>query len=136
MAQIGSFNSVILFGRLGKDPEYREGQQGKRSFCRFSLATSEKYKEDAKPITDWHIITAFGKQADWCAQYLQKGDPVFVEGKLSVTFYNNNRYKIKRVLKRYRIIRNDIIKIYFWRIWINENDILYRLIKEIIFSFF
>lgn len=91
MAQIGSFNSVILFGRLGKDPEYKEGQEGKRSFCRFSLATSEKYKEK-KEITDWHIITTFGKQADWCKENLKKGDLVLVEGKLSVTFYSNNRY--------------------------------------------
>ncbi len=72
-------NKVILIGNLGKDPEVRTTQNGSQ-VAKFSLATSEKYKNEEK--TQWHNITCFSKQAEIAQKYLKKGAKVFIEGKL------------------------------------------------------
>lgn len=77
-------NKAILIGRLGKDPDQRAMSDG-TSVSNFSIATTESYKDrngDKVQTTEWHSIVAFGKLADICNQYLEKGALVFVEGKL------------------------------------------------------
>ena len=79
-----SLNKVLLIGRLGKDPETRYFQDG-TTVVNMSLATDEGYTDrDGNKVdkTEWHRIVAFGKQAEICSQYLQKGSKIFVEGKL------------------------------------------------------
>jgi single-strand DNA-binding protein len=79
-----SLNKVLLIGRLGKDPETRYFQDG-TAVVNMSLATDEGYTDrDGNKVdkTEWHRIVAFGKQAEICSQYLQKGSKIFVEGKL------------------------------------------------------
>lgn len=78
-----SLNKVILLGRLGRDPETKALQGG--VLCNFSVATSETFKGrdgEKQEKTEWHNIVAFGKLAEICAQHLQKGSQVLVEGKL------------------------------------------------------
>ncbi len=78
-------NKVILVGRLGKDPEVRNLENGV-SVANFSLATSESYKDkttgDKKEVTEWHNISLWRGLADIAAKYLHKGDLVYIEGKL------------------------------------------------------
>jgi single-strand DNA-binding protein len=79
-----SLNKVLLIGRLGKDPETRYFQDG-TAVVNMSLATDEGYTDrngNKVDKTEWHRIVAFGKQAEICSQYLQKGSKIFVEGKL------------------------------------------------------
>jgi single-strand DNA-binding protein len=57
-----SVNKVILIGRLGREPEIKETQGGKK-YARFSIATSEKNKA-GDVLTEWHNITAFGNVVD------------------------------------------------------------------------
>jgi len=78
-------NKVILVGRLGKDPEVRNLDNG-AVVANFSLATSESYKDrttgEKKEITEWHNIVLWRGLAEISQKYLHKGDMVYVEGKL------------------------------------------------------
>ena len=80
-------NKVILIGNLGKDPDVRTTQNGSQ-VAKFSLATSEKYKNEEK--TQWHNITCFGKQAETVQKYLKKGSKIFVDGKLDYQQYEQD----------------------------------------------
>ncbi len=77
------FNKIILIGNLTRDPEMRYTPQG-TSVCSFDLAVSRKYKQadDMKEEVMFIKIAVFGKQADTCGQYLNKGSNVLVEGRL------------------------------------------------------
>ncbi|MCK5505117.1 MAG: single-stranded DNA-binding protein [Thermodesulfovibrionia bacterium] len=77
------FNKVILIGNLTRDPELRYTPQG-TSVCNFGIAVNRKYKqaEEVKEEVTFINIVVFGKQADTCGQYLNKGSAVLVEGRL------------------------------------------------------
>jgi single-strand DNA-binding protein len=78
-------NKVILVGRLGKDPEVRNFENG-GSLTNFTMATSETYKDkitgEKKEITEWHNIVLRKGLAEVAAKYLHKGDMIYLEGKL------------------------------------------------------
>lgn len=78
-------NKVILVGRLGKDPEVRNLENG-ASVANFTLATSESYKDkttgEKKELTEWHNIVLWRGLAEIAAKYLHKGDMIYVEGRL------------------------------------------------------
>ncbi len=86
-----SVNKVILVGRLGKDPEVRTTGNG-NSVASFSIATNEKWtgkSGQAEERTEWHNIVAWGKLAELCGQYLQKGGQVYIEGRLQTREYDD-----------------------------------------------
>jgi single-strand DNA-binding protein len=78
-------NKVILVGRLGKDPEVRNLDNGV-SVANFTMATSETYKDrttgEKKEATEWHNIVLWRGLAEVSQKYLHKGDLVYIEGKL------------------------------------------------------
>lgn len=78
-------NKVILVGRLGKDPEVRNLDNG-ATVANFTMATSETYKDkttgDRKEITEWHNVVLWRGLAEIAQKYLHKGDMVYIEGKL------------------------------------------------------
>lgn len=78
-------NKVILVGRLGKDPEVRNLDNG-AAVANFTIATSESYKDkttgEKKEITEWHNIVLWRGLAEISQKYLHKGDMVYIEGKL------------------------------------------------------
>ena len=81
---MASVNKVMLIGHLGKDPEVRNTQGGS-SVCNMVLATDESFTDrdgNKHDAVEWHKVTAFGKQADNCGQYLHKGSLIYVEGSL------------------------------------------------------
>jgi single-strand DNA-binding protein len=77
------YNKVILIGNLTKDPELRYTPQG-TPVSTFRLATNYRYKhgDDMKQETTFIDIVVFGKQAESCSQYLNKGSSALVEGRL------------------------------------------------------
>lgn len=80
-----SYQTTILVGKLGADPETDYTASGTLR-ARFSVAVNRSYtSKDGQAVkeTAWFRITAWGKQAEACNQYLHKGDPVLVEGRLS-----------------------------------------------------
>lgn len=82
---MASINKAILVGHLGKDPDSRYLASGD-AVCTLSLATSESWKDkttgEKKEAVEWHRVTAFGKLAEICGQYLKKGSFVYIEGKI------------------------------------------------------
>lgn len=82
----GSVNKVILVGNLGKDPEVRSTQEGKK-IVNLSVATSESWKDrnsgERKERTEWHRVVIFNEAlANIAEQYLEKGMKVYFEGQL------------------------------------------------------
>jgi single-strand DNA-binding protein len=77
------FNKVILIGNLTKDPELRYTPQG-TPVASFRLAVNYRYKQsdEAKQETIFIDNVVFGKQAESCSKYLNKGSSVLVEGRL------------------------------------------------------
>lgn len=81
-----SFNKVILVGNLGRDPELRYTPQG-TPVCSFTMATNERRKDkngEMQDHTTWFKITLWGRQAETASQYLTKGRPIYIEGRLRV----------------------------------------------------
>jgi single-strand DNA-binding protein len=71
-------NQVILIGRLGADPELRQGANDTQ-ICKFRLATDNFQTKTA----DWHQVVCFGKTAQNCAKYLTKGKQVALIGRIT-----------------------------------------------------
>jgi single-strand DNA-binding protein len=92
-----SINKVILIGHLGRAPEVRYTQGGS-PVANFSLATNEYWTSNTgekQERTEWHKIVAWGKLAEFCQEYLQKGTYLYVEGKLQTRNYDD-RDGVKR----------------------------------------
>ena len=77
------YNKVILIGNLTRDPEIRYTPQG-TSVGNFSLAVNRRYKtgEESREEVSYFDIVVFGKQAEVCGQYLNRGSMVLVDGRL------------------------------------------------------
>ena len=80
-----SVNKVILIGNLGKDPETRYTPDG-AAITNITLATTDTWKDKAtgekKEATEWHRVSFFGRLAEVAGQYLKKGRPVYIEGRI------------------------------------------------------
>jgi len=95
---MASVNKVILVGRLGKDPEIR-ATPGGTSVAKFSLATDDRYTDksgEKQERTEWHNITAWGKLAEICGQYLRKGKLVYIEGSIRTDSWDDKETGQKR----------------------------------------
>lgn len=81
---MASVNKVILIGNLGADPETKYLPSGD-AVTNIRIATSEKWKDKSgtqQEHTEWHRIAFFGKLAEIAGEYLKKGSPVYVEGRI------------------------------------------------------
>jgi len=78
------YQKLILIGNLGKDPEMRYTPSG-QAVTAFSVAASRQYAKNGEKVkeTVWFRVSAWGKQAETCNQYLKKGSRVLVEGRLT-----------------------------------------------------
>jgi single-strand DNA-binding protein len=85
------FNKIILIGNLTKDPELRYTPQG-TPVASFRLAVNSKYKQsdEVKQETLFIDNVVFGKQAESCSKYLNKGSSVLVEGRLQERRWESN----------------------------------------------
>jgi len=97
-----SFNKIILVGNLGRDPELRYTPQG-TPVCSFSLATNERRKDrntgENNDITTWFRVTLWGRQAETASQYLTRGRPVYIEGRLRVEEWTDRDGKPRHTLE-------------------------------------
>ena len=84
-----SYNKVVIIGNLGRDPELRYTPNG-TPVCTFSIATNERRKDRNGEYQDhvtWFRITLWQRRAEAASQYLSKGLPVYIEGRLRVEEY-------------------------------------------------
>jgi len=100
-------NKAIIYGNLTRDPEKRALPSG-QSVCSFAVATNRTYNDkDGKKQeqTEYHDVVAFGKLADVMGQWLKKGRPVYIEGRMQTRSWEQDG------VKRYRTeIVADIVQ--------------------------
>lgn len=104
---MASVNKVILIGNLGKDPETRYMSNGD-AVTNIALATTEVWKDkngEKQQKTEWNRVTFYRKLAEIAGQYLKKGSPVYVEGRLET-----RKWTDKNGIERYttEIIATDM----------------------------
>lgn len=90
-------NKVTLLGHLGKDPEKTTLPSGV-SYCRFSLATNESYKDNNgewKEKTEWHNIVMWRDLAERAEKQLKKGSLVYIEGKITTNSWQDQDGKMQ-----------------------------------------
>ncbi len=104
-----SVNKVILLGNLGKDPELKTTPSG-MAIATFSLATSSSVKDkdgNWQDRTEWHNLKAFQRTAEIAAQYLKKGNKVYVEGRLHSESWDDKETGQKKY--KTEIIVNELV---------------------------
>ena len=102
-------NKVIILGRLGKDPEVRNFQNGGK-VVNLRIATSERYKDregNQQERTEWHAVAIFNEKLGEIAErYLKKGSEVYIEGQLETRKWQDSsgqdKYTTEIVLRQYR----------------------------------
>ncbi len=94
---MANINKVILMGNLTRDPEVRYTPNGK-AVASFSLAINRKYKqgEEWKEEVSYIDIVVFGKPAEACGQYLNKGDSALIDGRLQQRRWDDKESGQKR----------------------------------------
>lgn len=89
---MASVNKVILVGNCGRDPEVRYAPSG-TAIATISIATSSKRKDktsgETTEETQWHRVTFYDRLAEIAGEYLRKGKPVYVEGRLKYGKYTD-----------------------------------------------
>jgi single-strand DNA-binding protein len=93
---MASVNKVILIGNLGRDPEVRYNPSGV-AWCTISLATTRNWKNretgERQEETEWHRVVFNDRLAEIAGEYLKKGRPVYVEGRLKTRKWQDKEGK-------------------------------------------
>ncbi len=108
---MASYNKVILLGNLTRDPEVRFTPKG-QAVAKLGLAVNRSYKTDTgetKEEVTFIDIDAWGKQAELIGQYLKKGNPLFVEGRLRLDQWDDKNTgqkvtKLKVVMENFQFV--------------------------------
>ena len=95
-------NTVVLVGRLTRDPDLRFTQKGS-AMCRFTIAVNRRYKDTAtgewKDDTSFIPVVVWRQAAEQCGQRLKKGSPVQVEGRLKSRQFEDKQGQKREVLE-------------------------------------
>lgn len=109
---MASVNKVTLLGNVGKDPEIRYAPSGS-AVCSVSIATTRKWKDksgEKKEETDWHRVVFYERLAEIAGEYLKKGSPVYIEGRLKYGKYTDKdgveRYTTDIVVSEMQLLGN------------------------------
>ena len=90
---MNGINRIFIMGHLGTDPNTFESTGGHR-YTSLNIATHRNRKDDRgewQQHTDWHRVSVWGRQGETCADRLEKGQPVMVEGYLAQYEQNNDQ---------------------------------------------
>ncbi len=93
-----NLNKVLLGGRLTRDPEIRYSPKG-AAICEFGVAVNRTWKSESgekKEEVTFLDVTFFGKSGEAIAQYLKKGQPIFIEGRLNLAQWDDKQTGAKR----------------------------------------
>ena len=107
---MASVNKVILIGNLGRDPETRYTTGGD-AVTNLRIATTEAWKDksgEKQEKTEWHTVVMFGRLAEIAGEYLKKGRPVYIEGRLQTRKYTDKegveKYSTEIVADRMQLL--------------------------------
>lgn len=101
-------NRVQLIGHLGGDPEIKSLEGGKK-VARFSLATNDEYTDkNGQKVkqTQWHQLVIWGRLADTCERFLNKGKEIAIEGKLTYRSWNDKDGKTHNITE---VVVNELM---------------------------
>lgn len=89
---MASVNKVILVGNLGRDPEVRYSPDG-GAICNVSIATTSSWKDktsgERREETEWHRVVFYNRLAEVVGEYMKKGRPMYIEGRLKTRKWQN-----------------------------------------------
>src|SRR5215218_6754897 len=107
---MASVNKVILIGNLGADPETRYLPSGD-AVTNIRIATTDTWKDksgEKQEHTEWHSVAFFGKTAEIAGEYLKKGSPVYIEGRIRTRKWQDkegqDRYSTEIVADRMQLL--------------------------------
>ena len=103
-------NKVTLLGNVGKDPEVKFLPSG-QAIAKFGIATTDRIKDKTSDSwqdkTEWHNVVAFGRTAEIVRDYVKKGKPVYVEGRLTTSSWDDKETGKKQY--RTEILVNELV---------------------------
>lgn len=100
-------NKVLLYGNLTRDPEIRALPSGQQ-VASFSIATNRTYKDkngQKQDAVEYHNVVAFGRLADLIGQYMKKGRPIYVEGRIQTRSWEKDgekKYRTEIVVENFQ----------------------------------
>ena len=100
-------NKAILYGNLTRDPELKALPSGQQ-VANFSLATNRFYKDRdgaKQEQTEFHNVVAFGRQAELIGQYVKKGKPLYIEGRIQTRSWEKDgqkQYRTEVVIEQFQ----------------------------------
>ncbi|GAA0743033.1 single-stranded DNA-binding protein [Ideonella azotifigens] len=108
---MASINKVIIIGNLGRDPEVRYTPNG-AAVCNLRIATTRNWKHresgERQEETEWHSVVLYDRQAEVAGEYLKKGRPVYIEGRLKTRKWQdkdgNDRYTTEIVAETMQLL--------------------------------
>ena len=107
---MASLNKVMIIGNLGRDPEMRFTAGG-QALATFSVACNRRYTTrdgEQRDETEWVRVVCWGRQAEIAGQYLQRGSPVYVEGRLQTRSWEDQqgqtRYMTEVVAQNFQML--------------------------------
>ena len=108
---MASVNKVIIIGNLGKDPEVRYTPNG-NAVCNINVATSRTWKSkdsgEKMEETEWHRVVLYDRQAEIAGEYLKKGRPVYIEGRIKTRKWQDkegvDRYTTEIVAEEMKLL--------------------------------
>ena len=108
---MASINKVIIIGNLGRDPEVRYTPNG-NAVCNLRVATTRSWKNkdsgDKVEETEWHTVALYDRAAEIAGEYLKKGRPVYIEGRLKTRKWQdkdgNDRYTTEIVSENMQLL--------------------------------
>jgi single-strand DNA-binding protein len=108
---MASVNKVIVIGNLGRDPEVRYTPAG-AAVCTLRIATTRNWKDkqsgEKVEETEWHSVVLYERQAEIAGEYLKKGRPVYIEGRLKTRKWQdkdgNDRYTTEIVAESMQLL--------------------------------
>lgn len=108
---MANFNKVLLMGNLTRDPELRH-TNANLAVCKIGLAVNRQWTDrnsnERREETTFVDCTAFGRQAEVLSQYLRKGRPLFIEGRLNLSQWQdqegNNRSKLEVIIENFQFL--------------------------------
>ena len=105
---MASYNCVLLMGNLTRNPEIRYTPSG-TAVCDLGIAVNETFKNSAGEVVEKTVfcdVTAWGKQAESCAEFLKKGSSVFLEGRMELDQWQSPEGEKRSKLR----VRADFVK--------------------------
>ncbi len=112
---MASLNRVTLIGNLGADPEVRYTQNSE-AIATIRIATTETHKDkssgERKEITEWHRIVFFNRLAEVVGEYLKKGLPIYVEGRIQTRKWQDkagqDRYVVEIIASEMQMLGSRV----------------------------